>query len=90
MDNFPPSLSNSYFQRSITGKKDLFSKNNFDNINEHKDSISSDSTEITKKYFIIPYFNKISEKFKTITQKFDFNIAYKSMNCLNTFKNRRR
>ena len=58
----------------------MFFKNNFDNIKEHKDSISSDSTEITKKYFIIPYFNKISEKFKTITQKFDFKIAYKPMN----------
>ena len=37
------------------------------------------------KYFTIPYFNKISENFKSITKKFDFNIAHKSMNCMNIF-----
>jgi len=35
------------------------------------------------KNFIIPYFNKISEKFKSIAQKFYFNIVHKPMNCLN-------
>jgi len=36
-------------------------------------------------HFIIPYFYKIYEKFKSITRKFDFNIAYKLMNCTNNF-----
>ena len=60
-------------------------KSNFENIKEHKDIANSDSSRIAKKYFIIPYFNKISKKFKSITKKFDFNIAYKPMNCMNIF-----
>ena len=28
---------------------------------------------------------KTSEKFKFFTRKYDFNIAYKPMNCMNTF-----
>jgi len=45
---------------------------------------NSDSTKISKKYFI-PYFNKIFEKFNSITKKFDFNIVHKPINCMNTF-----
>jgi len=64
-------------------------KSNFENIKEHKDIANSDSFRIAKKYFIIPYFNKISKKFKSITKKFDFNIAYKPMNCMNIFIHKR-
>ncbi|KYN18105.1 hypothetical protein ALC57_09615 [Trachymyrmex cornetzi] len=62
----------------------LSHKNNFDNIKDHHNIVNSDSIEI-KKYFTIPYLNNISEKFQSISQKFDFNIAYKPMNCLNKF-----
>jgi len=71
---------NFYSQLNNRIKVLLSFKNNFENINEHKDNVSSDSIKIFKKYFIIPYFNKISEKFKSITKKFDFNIAHKPMN----------
>jgi len=66
---------NFYSQLNNRIKVLLSFKNNFENINEHKDNVSSDSIKIFKKYFIIPYFNKISEKFKSITKKFDFNIT---------------
>ena len=38
-----------------------------------------------KKCFTIPYFNKIPEKFKSITKRFDFNIIHKPINYMNTF-----
>ena len=63
----------------------LLFKNNFENIKELKDIVSTESTEISKKYFTIPYLNNISEKFNSITKKFDFNIAHKPINCMNAF-----
>jgi len=38
-----------------------------------------------KKFFLIPYLNEISEKFKIIVDKNDLNVAYKPMNNLNIF-----
>jgi len=35
-------------------------------------------------YFTIPYTNEISEKFKTMAEKNDFKVAYKTMNMLNS------
>jgi len=38
-----------------------------------------------KKFFLIPYLNEISEKFKIIVDKNDLNVAYIPMNNLNIF-----
>jgi len=60
--------------------KALSSKNNFDNIKIHNDILISDSIKKNKRFFTVPYFKNVSEKFKTITQKFNFNLAYKLIN----------
>jgi len=71
---------------TINNKIKALSKSNFENIREEKKDIAnSNFSRIVKKYFTISYFYIISKKFKSITRKFDFNIAYKPMNCMNNF-----
>ncbi|KYN28104.1 Importin subunit alpha-1 [Trachymyrmex cornetzi] len=65
--------------------KTLAYNNKFESINECKMNKNLDLTNNNKKYFTIPYFNKISEKFTTITKKFNFNIAHKPLNSLRSF-----
>ena len=54
-------------------------------IGEHGVVSNSDSSNFNKRFFTIPNFKKMSEKFKFLTSKFDFNIAYKPMNSMSTF-----
>ena len=44
-----------------------------------------DSNVNSKKFLVVPYLSKVSEKFKKLSHVFDFNIAYKPMNKMNAF-----
>ena len=54
-------------------------------IGEYDVVSNSDSSNFNKRFFTIPNFKKMSEKFKFLTSKFDFNIAYKPMSSMSTF-----
>ncbi|KYN12115.1 hypothetical protein ALC57_15729, partial [Trachymyrmex cornetzi] len=54
-------------------------KNVYDNNFQNSDNDNSINT-----YFTVPYIKNISKKFKSITEKNNFKIAYKPMNKLNS------
>ncbi|KYN21863.1 hypothetical protein ALC57_05757 [Trachymyrmex cornetzi] len=62
--------------KSITYKK------SFKFINDQR--VNMNSSNISKKYFTVPFFKKISEKFIPIINKFNFNIAYRPINRLSS------
>jgi len=64
--------------------KTLSRKKDFNIINEHNINSNVNSSE-QKKYFIIPYLNKTSEKFNIALKKFQFDLVYKPMKNLNRF-----
>jgi len=53
-------------------------------INERDKIIESDST-LEKRWFTVPYMKGISESFKNITKKYDFNLAYTTTNSLQKY-----
>ena len=65
--------------------KTLESRTNLDQNREENNNECDSNANSKKKFFTIPYLNKVSEKFKRLSHIHDFNIAYKPMNKMNTF-----
>lgn len=53
--------------------------------NTQENSNNNFNNNRTKRFFAVPYLNKISKKFKRTADKFGFRIAYKLMNKLDKF-----
>ena len=55
---------------------------NLDKNSECNNNENDLNSNLRKKFFVIPYLNKISEKFKKLSHSQGFNIAYKPINKL--------
>ncbi|KAG5317259.1 MOS1T transposase, partial [Pseudoatta argentina] len=65
--------------------KTLESRTNLDQNREENNNERDSNANSKKKFFMIPYLSKVSEKFKKLSHIHGFNIANKPMNKLNTF-----
>ncbi|XP_011053786.1 PREDICTED: FH1/FH2 domain-containing protein 3-like [Acromyrmex echinatior] len=52
---------------------------------EYNNNESDSNSNVKKKFFIIPYLNKVSERFQRLSHIHGFNTAYKPINKMNRF-----
>jgi len=79
-------LLNSFFQQSKKNRiKTLKNRTNLDNNSDCNNKQNDSNSNLMKKFFVIQYLNKVSEKFNKLSHSHSFNIAYKLINKLNRF-----
>jgi len=66
---------------TINNRIRQFTKNG---IKTQDKKVDSDNTP-TKKFFTVPYIKDISESFRNITKKYDFNLAFTTTNTLQKY-----
>jgi len=54
-------------------------------INKRDKNVDSDNNTPTRRFFTVPYMKGISESFRNITKKYDFNLAYTTTNSLQKY-----
>ncbi|KAG5308732.1 SWET1 protein, partial [Acromyrmex insinuator] len=83
------SCINSAFYPLATFLKDIIDNNFFSTIKikilENRSNLDKNNSNLKKKFFIISYLSKVSEKFKKLSHIQGFNIAYKLINKMNRF-----
>ena len=65
--------------------KTLENRMNLDKNSEYNNNESDSNSNLKKKFFIILYLSKVSEKFKKLSHIQGFNNAYKPINKMNRF-----
>ena len=65
--------------------KTLENRTNLNKNSEYNNNESDSNSNLKKKFFIISYLSKVSEKFKKLSHIQGFNIAYKPINKMNRF-----
>ena len=65
--------------------KTLENRINLDKNNDCNNNENDSNSNLRKKFFVISYLSKVSEKFKKLSHNQGFNIAYKPINKLNRF-----
>ena len=63
--------------------KTIENRTNLDKNSECNNNENDSNSHLRKKFFVISYLSKVSNKFKKLSHSHGFNIAYKSINKLN-------